>query len=106
MEYGKNKKKYVFYLTDHQHARLVAKLQYDEIKQAAFLIALIDAYVDDDPDIRRFVEKSTSFKLKEATKKQHAKERRKIALEEYKFNLPQEELDNIFDILENEENDG
>lgn len=101
-QYGKIKKKLVFYLTDHEHARMMAKMQYDGIKQAQFFRAVMDGYVQDDPNIRAFVESTDSFKVSERTKKQHKRERKKIALQNARFNLSQADIDEIFDILEDE----
>lgn len=103
-EYGKDKrKKFVAYISDHTHAKMIAKMQYDGIKQSAFIIGILEAYVNDDPHIRAFVENNDSFKITDVTRKQHKKEKRKIALQEYAFNLAQEEIDQIFDILEDDD---
>jgi hypothetical protein len=102
LQYGKNKKKIVFYLTDHEHARMMAKMQYDGIKQAQFFRAVMDAYVQDEDNIRAFVESTDGFKISENTKKQHKRERKKIALQNARFNLSQTDIDEIFDILEDE----
>lgn len=103
MEYGKNKKKIVFYVTDHQHAKFATKTFHDGIKQAKFLLAIVEGYCNDDPNIRAFVESDSSFKI---TKKQIAarkREDKKAALQNAKLNLDQATIDEIFDILENDD---
>ena len=80
----------------------MAKMQYDGIKQAQFFRAVMDAYVQDEPNIRTFVESTDSFKVSDRTKKQHKREQKKIALQNARFNLSQADIDEIFDILEDE----
>ena len=100
MEYGKNRKKIVFYITDHEHAKLMTKMQYDGIKQAAFFKAIMSAYVEDEVNIRRFIEENDSFKISDVQRKRHAKEKKRIALENLKLNLDKKTIDDILDILE------
>ena len=102
MEYGKDKKKLVFYLTEHEHAKFIAKMYNDGIKQGPFIRAVIDAYTNDDPNIMAFVDGSDQFKISMAHKKLRIKENKRIALENLKLNLDQKTIDDIFDILEKE----
>lgn len=102
-EQGRGIKKFVTYISEHVHAKLIAKMQYDGIKQAAFITAFIEAYANDDPNIRAFVNSTNQFKITDVTRKQHAREKRKIALQEYSLNLDQQEIDQIFDILEDDD---
>jgi hypothetical protein len=103
MEYGKNEKRVFFRSTDHTYAKFIVKLRVDEIVQKRFLNAVIEAYINDDPNIRKFVENNENIHISVRTKKMRKKEDRRIALEEYKFNLSQDDVDEIFDILEEEE---
>ena len=103
MEYGKNEKRIFFRSTDHLYAKFMVKLRADEIIQKRFLNAVIEAYVNDDPNIRKFVENNEKIHITQRTKSIRKKEDRRIALEEYKLNLSQNDIDEIFDILEKEE---
>ena len=103
-EYGKDsRKKFIAYVSDHVHAKMIAKMQYDGIKQSAFITAILEAYSEDDPHIRAFVENNDKFKITDVTRRRHAKEKKKIALQEYSLNLEQQEIDQIFDILEDDD---
>jgi hypothetical protein len=103
MEYGKNRKKMVFYITDHQHAKFATKAFHDGIKQARFLIALLDAYCEDDPNIRAFIETNNDFKISKRQINIRKREDKKAKLQNAKLNLDQATIDEIFDILENDD---
>ena len=101
--YKGNRKRMVVYTTDDIHARLVIKTQYDKIKQSNFLVAVIEAYVNDDPDIRAFVEKNDHFKVNKRTIAKHKLEKRKIDLVNTNLNLDNEQVKEIFDFLEKDD---
>jgi hypothetical protein len=104
MAVGDSKKKVVFYDTDKRHADLRVKLQYDGLTQSDFFRSLIGGYLEDDPRIVEFVHHS-----REALGKGSARQR-KIWKEESsaadstrdQFALNDEEIEDIFDILEKE----
>lgn len=100
MEYGKNRKKIVFYITDHLHAKFINKAFHDGVKQARFFTAVMEAYIEDDANIRAFVESNDTFKISKAQIKTRAREDKKAALLKTKLNLDQATIDEIFDILE------
>jgi hypothetical protein len=102
-QYRGNRKRLVIYTTDDVHARLVVKAQYDKIKQANFLVAVVEAYVNDDPDIRAFVEKNDHFKVNKRTIAKHKSEKRKIDLVNTSLNLDNEQVKEIFDFLEKDD---
>jgi len=102
MEYGKETKKLVFYLTEHEHAKFLAKIYTDGIKQGPFLKAVMEAYVNDDPNIMAFVHDNDKFKITKRQKEHNMKEKKRAALLNLKLNLDQKTIDDIFDILEKE----
>tara|TARA_Y100001973_G_C4924444_1_gene197949 strand:- start:7 stop:348 length:342 start_codon:yes stop_codon:yes gene_type:complete len=91
-----------FHESADQHARLLIKLYHDGFKQREFFRTFIAGYLDEDPLIFEFVH---NYKMKHKTKL-HAKRTKKAKQEEEKifsdFGLNAEELEDIFDILEEE----
>ena len=104
MKYGGGKK-VVFQSTDKKHADLKIRLKYDGLSQQQFFHMLMDAYLEKDKDVMNFV-----FRYKEENKVQTIG-KRKIAKKLYKkeaqvkedFGLNEDELQNIFDIIANNE---
>jgi len=104
MKYGGDKK-VVFQSTDKKHADLKIRLKYDGLSQQQFFHMLMDAYLGKDKDVMNFV-----FRYKEENKIQTIG-KRKIAKKLYKkeaqvkedFGLNENELENIFDIIANKE---
>ena len=99
--YGTQEKKFVFYDTDHQYAKLRIKLHHDNIKQGEFFRALVSGYIEDNIDITKFIE---NFKQKERL--QSKNQMKKIKKEKVKeqqiqknFALRPDEIEDIFDIL-------
>ena len=100
--------KKVVFSTSHQiHANLRLRLLHDGISQAKFFRGCIAAYLSGDPDFEVFFE---SFKEKNARKNVKSK-RRRTASQKLKnegkslmkdFALTEEEVENIFDLLEQE----
>ena len=95
----------VFQSTDKKHADLKIRLKYDGLSQQQFFHMLMDAYLEKDEDVMKFV-----FRYKEEKKVQTIG-KRKIAKKLYKketqvkedFGLNEDELENIFDIIANKE---
>jgi len=83
-------------------AQLAAKLRYDQTNGAAFLRAVVEAYLDDNNELMKWW-----FEYKNTLKypKIRLKGRIKLIKEgkelEKDFALDREEIENIFDILEN-----
>lgn len=79
------------------------KLNYDSIKQEDFLRTVIDAYINDDPHIRAIVEKiQTTNKNFKAIRQSETK---KAYQQKDEFALNDVELDDIFDIIEQDHPD-
>jgi len=104
-EYGTRKKKYVFYDHDHLHAKLVCRLAEDGFMQMALIREFIKAYIDYNPDIIKWCESNPKLKISKRTLRRRKAQMKKLELENAKFNLDQEEVDEIFDILADEMGD-
>jgi len=101
-EYGKNKKKFVFYDEDHVHAKLRVKFIEDGIKQATFFQELIRAYIDDDPNIRKWIDNNPKCKVSNRSLVKRKREQKLIEKQKEEFNLDKNVVDEIFDILADE----
>ena len=103
-KYGREGKKVVFYDTDKRHAELKIRLKHDEFTQAEFFRTLITGYLDKDEDILTFLHRYIKQEGKQSKKhliinKQLIAEGKKT---ESKFALNDDEIENIFDLLEEE----
>jgi len=98
-------KKVVFYLQPERHARFLLYLKYHDFKnQGIFFRSVVQACLEDD---------ETMFKLLTEMKENVSKRRIKISQKEHaemkenikNFNLTQEEVDDIFSLIEGESED-
>ena len=105
MEYGKNKKRFVFYMTDDDHARFLIKLQELKLKKSTIVRDFIHALLNDDPNITKWLEGDLSSKLSKRTLAIRKREAKKQALQNADFNLDSKDVSEIFDILSEEENE-
>tara|TARA_Y100001973_G_C4939788_1_gene205065 strand:- start:144 stop:467 length:324 start_codon:yes stop_codon:yes gene_type:complete len=101
--YGKNNKRIVFTANEHQHAKLLLRLRHDGLKQSKFFRCLIDGYVNGDSRIDEFVSEISSHSQKRKQKSQKIKQAGESMLND--LGLNDSEIDNIFDILEQEHPD-
>ena len=105
--YGTLKKKIVFYDSDKRHADLKIRLEYDGLSQAKFFRGILTGYLLQDPDILNFVDKMKAEKYKSSSIKKRNKKSRALINEGTealnKLLLDEDEIENIFDILEKEE---
>jgi len=99
----KELKKVMFNEFPAQHARLLAQLYYDNLKQGELFRALVEGYVEGDENIFNFVQK---YKLNKKVSKRNVniakKERELLKRTENQFALSSTEIEGIFDILEQE----
>ena len=105
--YGKDEKKIVFCDTEKRHAELKIRLHYDGLTQLDFFKAVLAGYIESDELFMPYLDK-----IKESHSK-HGKIRKQASKKIYeksvenknKFALSDEEIENIFDILEEEHTD-
>ena len=103
MNYGRDKKKIVFEDTDKRYADLRIRLHVDELRQGEFFRAVVTAYIEQDEDFLNFLDKY----------KNQSKIRKKILKQTYAkakenksdFRLSDEEIENIFDMIAEENED-
>ena len=97
-------KRIVFESTTHKHAQLKVRLQYDSMTQAGFFRCLIEGYLAKDERILQFLE---DYKIsKGLDSKRNAsyrnKDNKKAEDLLNKFGIKDDELENIFDLIEEE----
>ncbi len=97
-------KRVVFRENDQIHAKLRIRLNYDGIKQSDFFRGCIEAYLNQDDEFEDFIEtlklkKSSLSKSKQAKSKKLKEQGRELAS---KLALNSSEIENIFDMIEEE----
>ena len=105
MSYGKAGKRILFYDTDKRHAELKIKLQYDGLTQSEFFRAVVTGYLEDDPTMVEYVgaykaEHGRQSKRQQRVVQKEARESRQTASV-----FAEDEINNIFDIIERENPD-
>lgn len=100
IEYGKQMKRVIFTENDHRHAQLILKLKYLRITQAAFFRHIITGMLEEDPLLTEYVN-NIAFKSKK--KKTKAEKLQKSGLKKKQdFGLSEGDVDNLFDLIEQE----
>tara|TARA_R110000824_G_scaffold240140_1_gene428783 strand:+ start:260 stop:589 length:330 start_codon:yes stop_codon:yes gene_type:complete len=106
-DYGHQEKKIAFVDKDKHHADLIIRLKHDGLTMSKFFRALIKGYIEQDYAIIDFIERfktgSGCQSQKQAKIIKDLQERGKQV--KNKFALDDEEVENIFDILEKEHPD-
>ena len=97
-------KKILFTDTDKRHANLKLRLHYDGLTQADFFRSLITGYLEKDENIMNFITgvqegKNIHSKQKRAKSRKLEEEGENLMK---KLGLEEEEIENIFDLLEEE----
>lgn len=103
-DYGKASKKIMFYDTDKRHADLKVRLQHDSLTQSAFFRAMISGYLDKDTRIMQYVDdyKFDNNIQNKADRKTVSKLIKAGKQMEKTHGLGEDELENIFDMIEQE----
>ena len=108
-KYGTMNKKVVFYVSDKRFAELKIRLQHDGISQAQFFRGIVTGYLMQDGDVLSYVDKLKASKNIGNRSKKSIKEERELintGKEQLdKLALGDEEIENIFDILEKQNPD-
>tara|TARA_Y100000592_G_C5445156_1_gene305608 strand:+ start:1083 stop:1424 length:342 start_codon:yes stop_codon:yes gene_type:complete len=108
-KYGTMNKKVVFYDSDKRFAELKIRLQHDGISQAQFFRGIVTGYLMQDGDVLSYVDKLKASKnIGNRSKKSIKEERELINTGKEQMNklaLGDEEIENIFDILEKQNPD-
>jgi len=99
-----NRKKIMFYDTPERHAQLKIRCQYDGINQSQFLRMIVTGYLDGDNNIVEFISAcKEKYNLQGKAKRSKALKLHRAGQELSKnLSLKEDEIENIFDILEND----
>jgi len=102
--YGEAGKKIVFYDSEKNHADLKIRLHYDGLTQSSFFRELVAGYIRQDENIVKFVDELKEQKNLQSKKKRSKINKMNIAKKDTidKFALKDDEIESIFDILEEE----
>lgn len=100
IDYGKLTKRIVFTENDHRHAQLVLKLKHDGIKQSEFFRSLITAYIAGDERIQSYVDEISQLSKKRKSKSKKLREQGQQKIDDFGFT--DGEIQNIFDLIEEE----
>ena len=99
-DYGHLTKRIVFTENDHRHAQMVLKLKYLRLTQAAFFRHIVSGLIGDDPRILEF---ANEISAKSKQKKAKSQKAQKIGAQKLRdFGLSEDDVENIFDIIEEE----
>lgn len=101
-----SRKKFMFYDTEENQVKLKIRCGYDGMSQSQFFRIMIAGYVEEDDLLIAYIKK-----CKEKYGTQGQQKRNKVGqldkekkLLESKFSLKEEEIENIFDMIETETN--
>tara|TARA_R110000824_G_scaffold323162_2_gene510082 strand:+ start:486 stop:812 length:327 start_codon:yes stop_codon:yes gene_type:complete len=100
VDYGKLTKKVVFTENDHRHAQLLVKLKYDGMRQSEFFRHIITGYINGDERIQEYIDQFKEQSLKRKAKSRTLRTQGRKRLKEHALN--EGEIENIFDLLEEE----
>jgi hypothetical protein len=97
-------KRIVFEDSDRRHADLKIRLNYDGLTQTDFFRGIITGYLDRDEGIMKFIEKLQESKnIHSKTKRAKSKKLRKEGEQlMQKLGMVEEEIEDIYDLLEKE----
>ena len=102
MSYGKTDKKILFYDTDKRHAELKIRLQYDGLKQSEFFRAMVTGYLEEDPSIMEYVDTYKESDGRQSGRQQKITQKETKQGRELAKTFAENEIENIFDIIERE----
>ncbi len=98
-------KKLNIFIYDSSHAEFLLKLKYDKLTQKKFFRLMVESYLKDDSDMKNLISKTIENKLSKRKKKNKIKEEQQQQTISEDFGLDENEIKNIFDILEKENPD-
>ena len=100
----KSRKKFMFYDTPKRQADLRIRLKYDGLNQSEFFRAMITGYLEGDNDLMTFLDNYKQKYSIQGINKRTVSKRLHRAGERVKkqFALDEEEIEDIFDLIEME----
>lgn len=103
MSCGNEIKKFCFEDTDKRYADFRIRLHVDELRQGEFFRAIITGYIEQDEDLLKFIDKYKSQPKTRRTVLKKTYDKAKKTKSD--FLLSQEEVENIFDLIAEENED-
>ena len=103
--YGKTNKKILFYDTDKRHAELKIKLEYDGLGQSEFFRALVTGYLSEDDDIIDYITRFKQTDGKQSKRQQAVTVGEREEDKRTRSIFAEDEIENIFNIIEKENPD-
>ena len=100
-----NGKKLVFNIDEDIHARFKIALFYDRMGQSTFIKHIIAGYLTNNKHLRNFIDEILAEKLSKAKKRNRARDRKEENQTINDFALNEQEIQNIFDLIESENPD-
>lgn len=98
-------KELILTIDDQLHAKLKIALFYDRLGQSQFIKKIIDGYVSNNPHIRNYMDEILQNDLGSVKKRNRKKDRKEFEETNKDFALEEKDIQNIFDILESENED-
>jgi len=97
-------KRIVFESTTNKHAQLKVRLQYDSMTQAEFFRCLIEGYLAKDERLLEYLQDYRISQGKDSKRNAKYRKKDKQKAEDLlnKFGIADDELENIFDLIEEE----
>ena len=97
-------KRIVFESSTNKHAQLKVRLQYDSMTQAEFFRCLIDGYLAKDERLLEYLQEYRLANGKDSKRNAKYREKDNKKAEDLlnKFGIKDDELENIFDLIEEE----
>jgi hypothetical protein len=100
IDYGNLTKRIIFTDNDHRQAKLLVRLKQDGLTQSAFFRHIVTGYISGDERIQNYIDEVKSqAKTRKAKTKKLRKEGKEILKD---FALTTGEVENIFDLIEEE----
>ena len=93
-------KKVAFVENTHQHAKLILKLRHDGVTQSKFFRAIIAGYLDGDERIQSNIDEIKPQGKQKRAKSKKLRDEGKQMMKD--FGLNDGEIENIFDLIEEE----
>ena len=100
IDYGKLTKRIIFMDNDHRHAKMTVRLKHDKMTMAAFFRHLMTGYIEADERIMSYLDDVRPISQKHKKKSKQLRDKGQATLKD--FGLSDGEVENIFDLIEEE----
>ena len=100
IDYGNLTKRIVFTENDHRQAKLLVRCKYDNLSQSDFFRHIVTGYINGDERIQSYIDEVKNVGKIRRQKSQILKKVGKQQLEDFALSVG--EVENIFDLLEEE----